>query len=196
MNWLDFVGASLSLISTYYFTQACRKAWLISLLAITLNTILYWQKGVYGHLLLEGIYFISMIYGWYQWSENHTKEDRTLIRYLSLNEMLCYVAMAITGIVLMAQGLIAYTDSTIPYWDASTTILCLIAQWLLCRKVIHCWILWFVVDAMVALLQFYKGMPFHSAVHWLYLIMAVVGYYRWRQLFAFQQTNTSLLAAT
>ncbi len=192
MNWLDFVGASLSLLSTYYFTQAKRLAWLISLFAITLNTILYWQKGVYGHLLLEGIYFVSMIYGWYQWSGNVANKDYRPIRYLSVNEIICYVAGAIIGILLMAKGLSFYTDSTIPYWDASTTILCLIAQWLLCRKVIHCWILWFVVDAMVAVLQFHKGMPFHSAVHWLYLVMAVVGYYRWRKLFAFQQHNAFL----
>lgn len=195
MNWLDFVGASLSLISTYYFTKAQRLAWLISLFAITLNTILYWQKGVYGHLLLEGIYFVSMIYGWYQWSSNITTPDYRPIRYLSFNEIIYYVAGAIVGILLMAKGLSTFTDSTIPFWDASTTILCLIAQWLLCRKVIHCWILWFVVDAMVASLQFYKGMPFHSAVHWLYLIMAVLGYYRWRKLYDFQQNNALLLAA-
>jgi len=186
MNWLDFVGASLSLISTYYFTQARRLAWLVSLFAITLNTILYWQKGIYGHLLLEGIYFISMIYGWYQWSGTRTKDSRP-IRYLSFKELGYYVLGAIIGTAAIGHTLSTFTDSTIPYWDASTTVLCLIAQWLLCTKVIHCWILWFVVDAMVALLQFYKGLPFHSAVHWLYLIMAVVGYVKWRKLLASQE---------
>ncbi len=187
MNWLDFTGASLSLISTYYFTQARRLAWLVGLFAITLNFILYWQKGIYGHLVLESMYFISMIYGWYQWSAGTTAKQSRLIRYLSWRHMGYYALLAICSILLMAKVLTVYTDSTIPYWDATTTILSLIAQWLLCIKIIHCWILWFVVDALVALLQLYKGLPFHSAVHWLYLIMAVVGYYRWRKLFTFQQ---------
>lgn len=187
MNWLDLTGASLSLMSTYYFTQARRLAWLVGLFAITLNFILYWQKGIYGHLVLESVYFISMIYGWYQWSAGTTTKQSRLIRYLSWRHMGYYALLAIVGILSMAKVLTVYTDSTIPYWDATTTILSLIAQWLLCIKIIHCWILWFVVDVLVALLQFYKGLPFHSAVHWLYLIMAVVGYYRWRKLFTFQQ---------
>lgn len=192
MNWLDFIGASLSLISTYYFTQARRLAWLVGLFAIVLNSILYWQKGVYGHLILESIYFISMIYGWYQWSNGISNTPSRLIRYLSIQQVGYYVLFALVSILLVAKGLSVFTDSTIPYWDASTTVLSLLAQWLLCRKIIHCWILWFVVDALVALLQFYKGMPFHSAVHWLYLFMAVVGYYRWRQLYA-QQNTPSLV---
>lgn len=187
MYLLDFVGASLSLISTYYFTQAKRLAWLVGLFAVTLNFVLYWQKGIYGHLLLEGIYFFSMVYGFYQWSTGVAKPTR-LIRYLSLKQILQYILIALVGILCMAQALSYFTDSTIPYWDATTTILSLIAQWLLCMKIIHCWILWFIVDVLVALLQLYKGIPFHSAVHWLYLIMAVVGYYRWRKLYVFQET--------
>src|SRR5262249_54177869 len=100
--------------------------------------------------------------------------------------------IALLGILLMAQGLKWTTDSTIPYWDASTTILSLIAQWLLCIKIIHCWILWFIVDALIAILQFYKGLPFHSALHWLYLFMAVVGYYRWRILYKQQKFTLTL----
>ncbi|MCS5710018.1 nicotinamide riboside transporter PnuC [Candidatus Berkiella aquae] len=188
MNWLDFTGASLSLLSTYYFTQARRLAWLVGIFAITLNVTLYWQKGIYGHLILEGIYFISMLYGWFQWSAKATSKPSRAIRYLSWKEISYYALLAASGIILMAQTLSAHTDSTIPYWDASTTILSLIAQWLLCIKIIHCWILWFIVDVLVALLQLYKGLPFHSAVHWLYLIMAVVGYYRWRKLFHQQTT--------
>lgn len=187
MNWLDFVGASLSLISTYYFTQAKRLAWLVGLFAVTLNFMLYWQKGIYGHLLLEGIYFFSMVYGFYQWSMNVSNKPTRLIRYLSPKQIIYYILIAVFGIVCMAQTLSAFTDSTIPYWDATTTVLSLIAQWLLCMKIIHCWILWFIVDALVALLQLYKGIPFHSAVHWVYLIMAVMGYYRWRKLYAFQE---------
>ena len=182
LNWLDFIGASLSLISTYYFTQAKRIAWLIGIAAIVLNIFLYAQKGIYGHLLLEGIYFISMIIGIIQWSQGTTKNKVLAIRSLRLKEACFYSIFAFCVILLLAQGLIRFTNSDIPYWDATTTVLCLLAQWLLCLKVIHCWILWFIVDAMVATLQLYKGIPFHSAIHWMYLIMAIMGYYRWHKI--------------
>lgn len=192
IHWLDPIGACLALLCTYQFAQAKRFAWILGLITIAINSVLYWQKGIYGHLLLEAIYCASMIYGWFHWSIPKENQKSRPIRYLILSEVLFYTALAIIGIGLLAQGLILYTDSDVPYWDATTTCLSLIAQWLLCRKVIHCWILWFVVDVMMACLQFYKGIPFHSAVHWLYLGMAVLGYYRWLSLYKAQQTQQSL----
>jgi nicotinamide mononucleotide transporter len=189
MNWLDPVGASLSLICTYYFTTTKRFAWLIGILAVALNICLYWQKGIYGTLALECIYFVSMIYGWCQWSTS--KKDKNQhhlsIRYLNFPQLFILSLVACLGIIFLSQGLKLWTDSDVPYWDASVTVLSLIAQGLLCFKIIHCWVLWFIVDALAASMQLYKKLPFHSAIHWLYLVLAVMGYFRWRKL-SYDQT--------
>jgi len=187
MYWLDFTGACLSLTSTYYFTQAKRLAWLVGILAIIINFVLYWQKGIYGRVLLEILYFISMIYGLQQWTTQN--QQQRPIRSLRLTEAFFYSILAAIGIFLLATYLITFTDSNVPYWDAVSTVLSLLAQWLLCLKVIHCWFLWFIVDAMVAALQYYKGIPFHSALHWLYLGMAVLGYWRWREMYRAEQCS-------
>jgi nicotinamide mononucleotide transporter len=181
MNWLDPIGAGMSLVCTYYFTQAKRLAWGLGMVAIAINSVLYWQKGIYGSVMLECIYFLSMIYGWYQWSHHHQKALRP-IRYLTLKECIFLIIVALFAIILMAKAL-SFTSSDIPYWDAITTILSLIAQALLCLKIIHCWILWFVVDALMAAMQLYKGIPFHSAIHWSYLVLAVMGYVHWRKIY-------------
>ncbi len=181
MNWLDPVGAGLSLICTYYFTQAKRSAWIIGMLAISINSILYWQKGIYGSLVLEAIYFLSMMYGLYQWSSLKPALIYSDIRFLTLKQTFALCFVALLGI-FSVSFLLHKTGSDIPYWDATTTVLSLIAQALLCLKVIHCWILWFIVDALLALMQLYKGIPFHSAMHWTYLVLAVMGYWRWRSI--------------
>lgn len=185
MNWLDPIGASLSLICTYYFAQAKRLAWLLGMIAIAVNTILYWQKGIYGYLLLEAVYFGSMIYGWYNWSRKDATGVERPIRSLTLKESLVLGLIVLFSTVILAR-LLVLAHSDIPYWDASTTVLSLLAQWLLCTKVIQCWFIWFVVDASTGALQFYKGIPFHSAIHWMYLILAVVGFFRWRKMYQAQ----------
>lgn len=186
MNWLDFTGASLSLICTYSFTQGKRYAWLIGIAAIILNFILYWQKGIYGHLLLEIIYLFTMLYGWYHWS---AKKSPFLIRTLKFSQGLGYSLLATVSIPLMAQALMYGINSDIPYWDATTTVLSLLAQWLLCIKVLDCWIVWFVVDALIASLQWHKSIPFHSVLHVLYLAMAVLGFIRWKKLYQQQKRS-------
>lgn len=184
MNWLDFIGASLSLICTYYSTQAHRLTWVFGIIATITNGLLYWQKGIYGASMVEGIYFFTMIYGWYQWSYHHTpQKSHRAITQLSLQQGVFYALIALLGIVTTAHVLTHWTDSDIPYWDATTTILSLMAQWFLCLKIMHCWALWFAVNMLCALLQWYKGIPFHSMMYWIYVIMAVVGHYRWQSLY-------------
>jgi nicotinamide mononucleotide transporter len=188
MNWLDLFGACLSLTCTYYFTTLKRAAWAIGALAIILNSILYYQKGIYGSLFLEAVYFISMIWGWYEWGKKRNADARPVI-FLKSRHILFLSVLAVLGIAFVSFLLKAFTDSDVPYLDATITVLSLIAQGLLCIKVIHCWIVWFVVDALVAGLHIYKGIPFHSALHWLYLIFAVVGFCRWYQIYQKQDNQ-------
>lgn len=183
VSWLDPIGACIALLCTYYFTQARRFAWCLGLIAIVINAILYYEKGIYGRVGLEFLYFVSMIYGLYHWGQAKSERTPTVISRLNRREILQYALLATGAIWGLAQLLQNMTNSTIPYWDATTTVLSLMAQWWLCRKIIQSWILWFFVDAMVAILQCYKGIPFHSMVHWMYLGMAVMGYYRWRRLY-------------
>jgi len=181
MNWLDPVGAGLSLICTYYFTQARRLAWLIGMVAIALNSILYWQKGIYGSVMLEGVYFLTMIYGLFSWSSSRKTLTHRDIRFLSISQLGKLILLAVVSVIVLSF-MLKKSGSDIPYWDALTTTLALIAQGLLCLKYIHCWILWFIVDAMMACMQLYKGIPFHSAIHWMYLLFAVMGYLRWHKI--------------
>ena len=57
--FLDCFGTLASLLATYYFIRLNKLAWLVSLAAIGLNGVLYWQKGIYADTALEGIYFLS-----------------------------------------------------------------------------------------------------------------------------------------
>lgn len=188
MKWLDFTGACLSLTCTYYFTTIKRAAWIIGAIAIILNSALYYIKGIYGALFLESLYFISMMWGWYTWGRNKNNQIRP-ISLLKMHHGFILTFSSIIAIFLMSQFLILYTDSDIPYIDSTITVLSLVAQGLLCFKVIHCWILWFIVDVLVAGLHYYKGIPFHSAVHCVYLIFAVLGFYRWYKVYQQQQNS-------
>ena len=47
---------------------------------------------------------------------------RSLIRHLTCREMMIYSVLAIVGIWGIIRKITTFTDSDIPYWDASTTI--------------------------------------------------------------------------
>ncbi len=182
MHFLDPLGSILSVISTIFYVRASQLAWPIGLLATCVNGSLYFITGLYADMSLEGIYFISMFYGWYQWRYGGKKKTEKKIGNLSLAHGFILLIIGLVTFTLVAYLLGHYTPSKVPYWDAGTTVISLIAQWLTCRKIIETWIVWFVVDGMYVYLYFHKGIPFHALHSLLYLGMAVAGYAYWQRL--------------
>jgi len=117
--------------------------------------------------------------GWYWWLRGGFDKEPLAIQNLTAKHGLILSAIVGISTCSLAFSLIHFTNSQVPYWDASTTILSLTAQWLICRKIIECWILWFIVDALYAGLYFYKGLPAHGILLCIYTVLAVVGYRAW-----------------
>lgn len=183
--FFDLFGALCSLLSTYFFIRLNKNAWLVGLLATCINGWLYWQKGIYADMVLEAVYFVSMGYGWYLWStgQAHTS-NKQLIRYhLSLKQWLILATTLVTVFCLIYAFLRTYTHSTVPILDATTTSLSLVAQWLMCHKIIITWFLWFITDALYAFLYWHKSLPFHALLMIVYTGMAITGYMVWAKQF-------------
>lgn len=188
--FFDLFGALCSLLSTYLFIRLNKNAWLVGIVAICVNGYLYWQKGIYADMMLEVVYFLSMGYGWYQWKYGLANSTATqVIRYYLTNRQWMLLATTL-GVVfsLIYLSLLTFTHSTVPILDAATTSLSLVAQWLMCHKIIVTWFLWFITDALYAFLYLHKALPFHSLLMVVYTGMAVAGYIVWARQFKRDKT--------
>ena len=87
-------------------------------------------------------------------------------------------AAAHIGLYLL---LTRFTDSTVPFWDAGTTALSVVAMWMLSRKLVEQWLVWLVVDLVTVGLYLYKDLPYTAGLYALYSALAVAGYLRWRR---------------
>lgn len=178
--FFDFLGASCSLISTYFFIRLNQKAWIVGILAIFLNSWLYWSKGIYADMTLEGCYFLSMIYGWYKWkSPSHSTNQTVQIKQLSQQQLFLLFILFNLVFLLIYFLLLFFTNSSVPILDAATTSLSLVAQWLMCHKIILTWVLWFITDSLYAVMYLNKNLPFHTLLMIIYTGMAIVGYVTW-----------------
>jgi nicotinamide mononucleotide transporter len=181
MIYLDLLGAVLSLLSTLLYTRENINAWPMGLLACGLNFLLYANRGIYADAYLEITYVFITFYGWYQWLYGSKEKTPIHIRHITFHEIILLLSIGAVSSGLIGFYLAHYTDSTIPYLDAGTTIFSLIGQWLICKKIIETWLVWFVVDGIYVWLYMHKAIPFHSILMMLYLGIALWGYYRWRQ---------------
>lgn len=181
-NGFDWLGSALSLCSTLLFIRADIRAWPFGLAATVVNTILYAHLGIYGDMSLEACYFFAMIYGWYAWLHGGRNHSELNIAHVSWQHAAILIALVVLGMWGIEHFLKADTNSQVPYLDSFTTVIALTAQWLTCRKIMESWILWFAADVVYTGLFIYKGIPVHAGVHAFYLLLAILGYWRWWKL--------------
>ena len=179
---LQIVGVALGLLYRWLEYRANTWLWVVGMLMPCVHCILYYKSGLYADCAMQGYYIAAGLYGLAVWllggkrTKNPLKIAHTPLR-------LALPLVAIYGILHIAiyLFLIHFTDSTVPFWDAMTTAMSMIAMWLLSRKYIEQWLVWLVVDAITVGLYIYKGIPFTAGLYTLYTALAVVGYLRWKR---------------
>lgn len=57
-----------------------------------------------------------------------------------------------------------------------------VGLWALARKYVEQWVFWIAVDAISYYLYIIKGIPFKAGLYGLYVIIAVMGYMKWKRM--------------
>ncbi len=78
------------------------------------------------------------------------------------------------------------TDSTVPFWDALTTVLSLLATYGQCRKRVESWYLWIAADIVYVPLYAYKGLYLTSILYIGFMALCVIGLLNWKKDLAAQ----------
>jgi len=162
------------------------------------NVILYaylaFQWNYYGEVMLNLLFFLPMQFiGWYQWTRpNYRKSfDEVYVKFLSRKQrILVFSGSAVTtylyGLFLGSIG------GFLPFFDAASTVLSIIAMILMVRAYMEQWILWIVVNIVSILLWVVTlqlgGNDITILIMWsAYLINAVYGWINWVILYRTQK---------
>jgi len=76
---------------------------------------------------------------------------------------------------------VRFTDSPVPFWDALTTALSIVATWMLAQKKIEHWLLWVLVDVLSIGLFIVKELYPTTVLFAVYAVLAIYGYLEWRK---------------
>lgn len=179
--FLDILGASLDLLSTWYFIRLNTKAWPVGLMAAVINTWLYWNQEIYADMCLSCFYCLNFVYGWYAWNQPDKKVSLESPKELGTAfwaKMTCVFTMLFSIIFYL---LLTRTDTNVPFLDAVTTSLSVIGQWLMCHKIILAWMVWLITDVLYIFLYAVKNLPGHVLLMIVYTFLSLVGFYQWRK---------------
>ena len=190
-HWLDIVTTILGLAYILLEYKASAWMWLAGFLMQSLGIVLYYQKGLYADCGMEFYYLLVTIYGvgcwvlgdklWWKHKEKSTNAPLTISHFpRRLVVPWITVILCIWGIIYWL--LVTFTNSNVPLADSFTTALSIIGIWALAHKYLEQWFIWIAVDVVTCILYFYKDIPFKASLYALYVVIAVLGYHKWKRM--------------
>jgi nicotinamide mononucleotide transporter len=154
--------------------------WPIGVASSAVFLVVFLEAGLYADSLLQGLYVVLGLYGWWAWLFDGPARTQLPVTFASNRLRVGLAIAAVLGTLGFGLFLDTTTDSTVPYPDAATTVLSLVAQLLLTRKHIDNWPVWiFGVNVPYIALYLYKGLALTAGLQLVYIALSAMGWRRW-----------------
>jgi len=166
-------------ISNFYF----------GIVNVALYVIISFQSKYYGEALLNLLYFLPMsfagLYYWYK-HENKDKKDTIYLLKIKKSEFALWLLVSALGTAIYGFFLM-FLGGTLPFVDASSTVLSITGMILTVRRAKEQWVLWIVEDVIEVGMWVYvfatSGGNVSMIVMWTaYLVNATYGWFKWKKL--------------
>lgn len=199
MDWdliLEILGFTIGIIYLWYEYHASPRMWIASVIMPMISLWIYFRKGLYADFAINIYYLVMAVYGYIIWtvrpaaSKHDDKKPARPITHMPLKAWAGCVSALIIVWALLGWGLEAFTDSNVPWYDAFTTALSIVAMWMLARKYAEQWLAWLIVDAVCVGLYCYKEIYLYATLYAVYTVIAWLGYRRWLRMMAEGQKAT------
>ncbi len=186
MNHLELAATLVGLVSVALTVRQNIWCWPTGLVMVTLYIFIFKDAKLYSDMGLQVIYIFMQLYGWHYWLKGKNQGPAE-IKTLSTVERAAWGAASAVGIVGLGYGVGHFTDAALPYWDAATTVLSLVAQWLLGRKVLENWLVWIVVDVLAVGVYINRGLDLTAGLYGVFLLLAASGLWTWMKAWRREQ---------
>lgn len=176
----EALGFATGAVCVWLVTKENIWNWPIGLANNVFFAVLFWRARLFADFGLQGVYFALGIWGWRQWLHGGRKSSVLKVSRSSRREWIGVVLFLILGTWGLRELLIT-VNGAVPFLDALTTTLCLVAQYLLCRKRLESWWLWILADLIYVPLYLTRGLPLTAVLYAGFMGLCVLGLKRWKQ---------------
>ncbi|MCR4964092.1 MAG: nicotinamide riboside transporter PnuC [Bacteroidales bacterium] len=185
MAFLELAGTIVGLVYLFLEYKANVWLWPAGILMSLLYVVVFFHGKFYADAGVYLYYIGANTYGLIAWlkgrqSDNGQTEELPIIHTPKSKIPMLTVAFVVVYAII-AFVLVRFTDSPVPYGDAFTTSLSIVAMYMLAKKYLEQWLLWIVINVVSTALYLWKGLYPTAILFTVYIIVAIMGYFKWRR---------------
>ncbi|MEU6736684.1 nicotinamide riboside transporter PnuC [Streptomyces physcomitrii] len=181
VSWTEVLGFGSGALCVWLVARQRMANWPIGIANNLLFILLFTDSGLYADAALQLVFITLAVYGWWTWAHGGGPGPGGLaVSRTRRGEWLWLCAAGVVGTLGLMVLLDRQTDSTVPFWDALTTALSLMATYGQCRKRLESWWLWIAADLVYIPLYAYKELYLTSLLYAGFLALCLLGLRNWR----------------
>jgi len=187
-HWFELLAAAVSAVDVWLATKRSMISWPITILASLLYGEQFRESRLYSDMLLQGIFVVFAIYGWWHWYRGLKAEGSVRVVTPGIAVLLRDSILGVIASLLLGYLMLKNTDASLPWLDAALTGFSLVGTWWGAQKYIANWWLWIVVDLIYIGEYVYKGLNLTAGLYALFVLLAMLGLRDWRRALVNQNT--------
>lgn len=164
----ELIAVLTGLIYVYLAGKNQIIGWLFAIVSSSIYVFLNFEKQLYFFTILQFFYVIVAIYGWYAWKKKQKTIHFHHVGWKNVYILICGSILSIVLAVLAEK----FSNQNMPYLDAFNFTFCLIASWMISRKILESWIYLIFFDLIAIYINFQVEL-YPTAI--LYLLLSILG---------------------
>lgn len=183
-SWIGIVSALTNILCVIMVANGKISNYFWGLIGVVAYAYVAFSNKYYGDFMLNAFYYFPMQFiGWYMWKKGGNTSETVESKFLTGKQratvfLICFFAIYGYGLFLEGVG------GSLPYIDATSTILSITAMYLMAKQYMEQWVLWVVVNIVTIYmwLQVFlsNGNEIATLIQWIiFLINSLYGLYSW-----------------
>ena len=176
VTYLEFFAALTSAIGVWLGTTTKRITWPCWIVSSALYGIFFWNVDLIASALLQIVFILAGIWGWFGWGPKGAKPGKLTNRERTFWLLGLLIAWLVFTPWLHQIGAAAYKT------DALIFLGSFVAQIIMVYEKYETWPLWFAVDLLATIEYAILNYWFTAVLYFGFTVIAIVGWVRWLRL--------------
>jgi nicotinamide mononucleotide transporter len=178
-TWAEVIGFASGALVVWLVVIQHVWNWPVGILNNLMFFALFTTSGLYADAWLQVFYLVLALYGWWAWLRGGERRTHLAVSRTTPTQWWTLLAAGVAGTAVLTWILDTRTTSTVPFPDAVTTVLSLLATWGQARKKIESWWLWITADVIYVPLYGYKELWLTAILYVGFIALCLAGLRSW-----------------
>ncbi len=187
MSTIEIIAVIISIIGVTLTIKRQMWCWFFNFIAFVLYAYIFYEYKLYGETILQFIFIVMNLYGFYHWRKGKVEEHTIRIEKSNAPTLVMQMVLASIAGLLFGLGLHYFTDASLPILDAQLAAFSLLATYWTTQKYIATWVLWVIVDIVYVGMFFYKSLYLTAGLYAVFIGLAILGWKQWNAVKKQQQ---------